>query len=82
MPGGELLEYVHPRNDWLFLLISMAGGIALTVRWGYSGFTFAFWAIVASCAPTVGCIVEDCARVRRILCAARPKSGHVSGLST
>jgi hypothetical protein len=44
---GELLEYV-PRNDWLFLLISMAGGIALTVRWGFSGFTFAFWAIVAT----------------------------------
>jgi hypothetical protein len=26
----------------------MADGIALTVRWGYSGFTFAFWAIVAT----------------------------------
>jgi len=27
----ELLEYV-PRNDWLFLLLSMAGGIALTIH--------------------------------------------------
>ena len=43
----ELLEYV-PRNDWLFLLLSMAGGIALTIHRGYSGFTFAFWAIVAT----------------------------------
>jgi hypothetical protein len=57
----ELLEYV-PRNDWLFLLLSMAGGIALTVHWGYSGFTFAFWG--------------DCGRLVDTLCGRGRVSLH------